>query len=176
MKMTQLKPRDSRLAAIALLLLGSWSTRHSILKPLKALSHSAERIGAGDLDTAVQVQGLEEVKVLAATLESTRAQLKSTQQELLAWANQLEQRVDQRTRELNALYDVNREISSRLDTQHVLPFAKPAEVREQVLRRCEIFAPGGGFVFNTIHNVQACTPIENIVAMLDAVHEFNGRK
>jgi hypothetical protein len=63
-----------------------------------------------------------------------------------------------------------------VDTQRVLPFATPAEVREQVLRRCEIFAPGGGFVFNTIHNVQACTPIENIVAMIDAVHEFNGRK
>jgi uroporphyrinogen-III decarboxylase len=49
-------------------------------------------------------------------------------------------------------------------------------VREQVLRRCEIFAPGGGFVFNTIHNVQAATPVANIVAMLDAVHEFNGGK
>ena len=48
--------------------------------------------------------------------------------------------------------------------------------REQVLRRCEIFAPGGGFVFNSIHNVQAQTPVENIVAMLDAVHEFNGEK
>jgi uroporphyrinogen-III decarboxylase len=63
-----------------------------------------------------------------------------------------------------------------VDTQKVLPFGTPAEVREQVLRRCEIFAPGGGFVFNTIHNVQAETPVENIVAMLDAVHEFNGRK
>ena len=63
-----------------------------------------------------------------------------------------------------------------VDTQHVLPFGTPAEVREQVLRRCEIFAPGGGFVFNTIHNVQAGTPVENIIAMLDAVHEFNGRK
>jgi uroporphyrinogen-III decarboxylase len=61
-----------------------------------------------------------------------------------------------------------------VDTQHVLPFGTPAEVREQVLRRCEIFAPGGGFVFNTIHNVQAKTPVENIVAMIDAVHEFNG--
>jgi hypothetical protein len=61
-----------------------------------------------------------------------------------------------------------------VDTQHVLPFGTPAEVREQVLRRCEIFAPGGGFVFNTIHNVQARTPVENIVAMIDAVHEFNG--
>jgi len=63
-----------------------------------------------------------------------------------------------------------------VDTQDVLPFRTPAEVREQVLRRCEVFAPGGGFVFNSIHNVQARTPVENIVAMIDAVHEFNGRK
>jgi uroporphyrinogen-III decarboxylase len=63
-----------------------------------------------------------------------------------------------------------------IDTQKVLPFGTPAEVREQVLRRCEIFSTGGGFVFNSIHNVQAATPVENIVAMLDAVHEFNGRK
>lgn len=62
-----------------------------------------------------------------------------------------------------------------VDTQKTLPFGTPAEVREQVLRRCEIFAPGGGFVFNSIHNVQAQTPIANIVAMIDAVHEFNGR-
>ena len=63
-----------------------------------------------------------------------------------------------------------------VDTQKTLPFGTPAEVREQVLRRCEIFAQGGGFVFNAIHNVQARTPVENIVAMIDAVHEFNGRK
>jgi hypothetical protein len=62
-----------------------------------------------------------------------------------------------------------------VDTQHVLPFGTPAEVREQVLRRCGVFAPGGGFVFNAIHNIQAGTPVTNIVAMFDAVHEFNGR-
>jgi uroporphyrinogen-III decarboxylase len=55
-----------------------------------------------------------------------------------------------------------------------LPSGTPAEVREQVLRRCETFAPGGGFVFNTIHNVQARTPVENVVSAIDAVHEFNG--
>lgn len=60
------------------------------------------------------------------------------------------------------------------DTQATVPFGTPAEVREEVLRRCEIFADGGGFVFNTIHNVQAGTPVENIVAVIDAVHEFNG--
>ncbi len=40
----------------------------------------------------------------------------------------------------------------------------------------KIFSPDGGFVFNAIHNVQAKTPLGNIVAMIDAVHEFNGNK
>jgi hypothetical protein len=61
-----------------------------------------------------------------------------------------------------------------IDTQKLLPFGTPDEVRRQVLERLEIFSAGGGFVFNAIHNVQARTPVENIVAMLDAFHEFNG--
>lgn len=60
-----------------------------------------------------------------------------------------------------------------VDTQSTLPFGTPEEVREQVLERCRIFAPGGGFVFNAVHNVQALTPTANVVAMLDAVHEYN---
>jgi uroporphyrinogen-III decarboxylase len=63
-----------------------------------------------------------------------------------------------------------------VDTQKTLPFGKPEEVREEVLRRCEIFAPGGGYVFNAIHNVQAKSPVENVAAMIEAVHEFNGEK
>lgn len=62
-----------------------------------------------------------------------------------------------------------------VDTQHVLPFGKPEEVREQVLRTCDIFSKDGGFVFNTVHNIQANVPVENVVAMLDAIQEFNGR-
>ena len=62
-----------------------------------------------------------------------------------------------------------------VDTQQTLPFGTPAEVREEVLQRCEIFSSDGGFVFNPIHNIQARTPLANIVAMIDAVHEFNGR-
>jgi hypothetical protein len=62
-----------------------------------------------------------------------------------------------------------------VDTQSTLPFGTPAEVREQVLRRCEVFAPGGGFVFNPVHNIQAQTPVQNILAMLDAVREFHSR-
>ena len=63
-----------------------------------------------------------------------------------------------------------------VDTQQVLPFGTPEDVRKQVLERCRIFSRNGGFVFNTIHNVQARTPLENILAMLDAVHEFNGER
>jgi hypothetical protein len=63
-----------------------------------------------------------------------------------------------------------------VDTQKTLPFGTPEQVRAEVLRSCEIFAPGGGFVFNTIHNIQAGTPIANVVAMLDAIKEFNGRR
>lgn len=59
-----------------------------------------------------------------------------------------------------------------VDTQKTLPFGTPEEVREQVLERCEIFLKNGGFVFNTIHNIQAQTPVENIVALIDAIHEF----
>ena len=60
-----------------------------------------------------------------------------------------------------------------VDTQKTLPFGTPEQVREEVLQRCEIFSKNGGFVFSSIHNIQANTPVENIVAMLDAVHEFN---
>jgi Uroporphyrinogen decarboxylase (URO-D) len=63
-----------------------------------------------------------------------------------------------------------------VDTQRVLPFGTPEEVRGQVLERCRIFSQQGGYVFNTIHNVQARTPVKNIVAMLDAVHEFNSSR
>ncbi len=62
-----------------------------------------------------------------------------------------------------------------VDTQSTLPFGTPKDVRQQVLERCEVFGKNGGFVFNAVHNVQANTPVENIVAMFDAVAEFNGR-
>jgi uroporphyrinogen-III decarboxylase len=60
-----------------------------------------------------------------------------------------------------------------VDTQKTLPFGTPEDVREEVLERCKIFSKNGGFVFSSIHNIQANTPVENIVAMLDAVREFN---
>lgn len=59
------------------------------------------------------------------------------------------------------------------DTRHVLNRKGPEEVREDVLRRLEVFAPGGGYVFNTIHNIMPEVPPENILALFDAVEEYN---
>lgn len=59
-----------------------------------------------------------------------------------------------------------------IDTQHVLPFAKPNEVREHVRRNIEIFKPNGGYVFNNVHNVQGDVPAENIEALFDSAYEF----
>ena len=58
------------------------------------------------------------------------------------------------------------------DTQHVLPFAAPDEIARHVREQIEILAPGGGFVFNQIHNIQADIAPENIVVMFDAAREF----
>ena len=62
-----------------------------------------------------------------------------------------------------------------VDTQKMLSFGTPAEVKKQVLENCEIFAKDGGFVFNTVHNIQANVPIENLAAMMEAIKEFNGK-
>ena len=61
-----------------------------------------------------------------------------------------------------------------VDTQHVLPFGTPDEVREQVKQRIDIFSQQGGYVFNTIHNIQANTPVENVVAMIEAAKQAAG--
>ena len=58
-----------------------------------------------------------------------------------------------------------------VDTQKTLPFGTPEEIRRQVRERMKIFGRGGGFVFNTIHNVQAGIPAENLVALYEAVRE-----
>ncbi len=58
-----------------------------------------------------------------------------------------------------------------VDTQGVLPNGTPEEVREDVRRNVEALMPGGGYVFNTIHNIQADVPPENIVAMWETLTE-----
>ena len=59
------------------------------------------------------------------------------------------------------------------DTQHVLPFTTTEEVKQHVREQVGILAPGGGFVFSPIHNIQADVSAENILAMYDAAREFS---
>jgi uroporphyrinogen decarboxylase len=56
------------------------------------------------------------------------------------------------------------------DTRYVLSQATPAQIREHVRQQVSLLAPGGGFVFQQVHNVLADVPAENVIAMLDAVH------
>lgn len=58
-----------------------------------------------------------------------------------------------------------------VDTQKTIAFGTPDEVYNEVRERIEIFAPGGGFVFNSVHNVQGNTPTENILAMFRAIRD-----
>jgi uroporphyrinogen decarboxylase len=63
-----------------------------------------------------------------------------------------------------------------IETVGTLNVGSPEQIRHQVLERLEIFSPGGGFVFNTVHNILPDVPPENIVAMFDAVKEFNAKR
>ena len=77
--------------------------------------------------------------------------------------------------------ELKRDFGSRLtfwgggcDTHAILAHASPAEIRDHVRRQIEIFKPGGGFVFQQVHNILADVPPENVIAMLDAAYEFAG--
>jgi hypothetical protein len=59
-----------------------------------------------------------------------------------------------------------------VDTQRTLPFGTPQEIQAQVAERMRIFGKGGGFVWNSIHNIQASTPQENLVALYQAVAQY----
>lgn len=59
-----------------------------------------------------------------------------------------------------------------VDTQGVLPTGTPQEVKDDVRRNIEALAPGGGYVFNTIHNIQPDVPPQNVVAMWEALQEY----
>ena len=59
-----------------------------------------------------------------------------------------------------------------VDTQKIFAMGSPQEVKEQVRQMIETFSPGGGFVFSTVHNVQANVPIENVVAMIEVIQDY----
>ncbi|MCK6566346.1 MAG: hypothetical protein DCC59_17700 [Chloroflexi bacterium] len=106
--------------ALILLGVGAWVTRKSALEPLKELGRAANRLGDNDLDGAIQVEGPEEMRKLSESFDSMRKNLLASRSELLDIMSTLEDRVAQRTRELDALNEVSREIASQLDAKHVL--------------------------------------------------------
>jgi uroporphyrinogen decarboxylase len=58
------------------------------------------------------------------------------------------------------------------DSQSVLPFGTPQEVADEVKHRIDALAPGGGFIFGPIHNIQAGVPLDNIVTMFRVAREY----
>ncbi|MEN6643093.1 MAG: uroporphyrinogen decarboxylase family protein, partial [Armatimonadia bacterium] len=60
------------------------------------------------------------------------------------------------------------------DTQIVLGTGTPQEVKDEVRRRCDDLAPGGGFMFCQVHNIQPNVPPENITARYEALDEYPG--
>ena len=62
-----------------------------------------------------------------------------------------------------------------IDTQEVLPHGTPQEVKDEVRRRIDDLAPGGGYVLNTVHNIQPDVPPDNILAMVEALDEYGWR-
>jgi uroporphyrinogen-III decarboxylase len=59
-----------------------------------------------------------------------------------------------------------------VDTQKVLQLGTPQQVKDQVRKLCDIFGKNGGFVFSSIHNIQANVPVENVVALMDTLSEI----
>lgn len=107
-------------AGLIVLGVGWWITRKSVVSPLGQLAEAARGIGEGNLETSIRVSGPDEVKTLSQTLDQMRLQVLSSQQSLRQSAQTLEDRVLQRTRELEALAAVNREITSHLAISEVL--------------------------------------------------------
>lgn len=63
-----------------------------------------------------------------------------------------------------------------VDTQKTLPFGTPEEVYKEVTERLKVFSKNGGFVFNPVHNIQGQTTAENMMAMYQAINDFNKNK
>jgi uroporphyrinogen decarboxylase len=59
-----------------------------------------------------------------------------------------------------------------IETQNILPNGTVDQVRENVRKNVEILKQGGGYVFNTVHNIQSEVPPENIVAMWETLQEY----
>ena len=60
-----------------------------------------------------------------------------------------------------------------VDTQKTFALGTPGDVKKEVRELINIFSPGGGFVFNAVHNIQANVPFENVLALIEVLEEFS---
>ncbi len=173
-KITRLRLIQTLFLVIALLLLGSGSVivAQSVIAPLHRLGRAANQIGSGDLGTPVQVNGPQEITLLTRTMETMRQELEGSRDELLQWTDRLEQRVAQRTNELQALNQVSSEIASRLELPQVLNsvVAKTQQLLDaEVVFLCLLDDEGQSMSLQATHGPKeaiqaACTPAREMPA------------
>jgi two-component system nitrate/nitrite sensor histidine kinase NarX len=109
-------------SAVGLLVAGYLLTQRTIVNPLSALEAATRRIAGGDLVSPVEVEPAAsgEIGALARSFEGMREELAVSRLKLEHWTTELETRVERRTQQLAALFEVSAEISSQLEIQRVL--------------------------------------------------------
>lgn len=108
------------LGAIILLICGYLLVRNNILIPITKLNNASRQIAAGNLEEPVTITQRDEVGALATSFETMRKEVAISREMASTWAEQLEARVEQRTKELAALLEISADLSSRLEMESVL--------------------------------------------------------
>jgi two-component system nitrate/nitrite sensor histidine kinase NarX len=108
------------LGALVLLVSGYFLVRNNILVPITKLNNASRQIAAGNLEEPVMIKQRDEVGALATSFENMRREVAISREKAATWAEQLEERVEQRTNELAALLDISADLSSRLEVESVL--------------------------------------------------------
>jgi signal transduction histidine kinase/HAMP domain-containing protein len=93
----------------------AWVTTRSVVRPVNALINATQGIAAGQLDHPLDITGEGEVGRLARSFDEMRVELKQSREEIARWNRELENRVEQRTRELAALVESSHALTSTLD-------------------------------------------------------------
>jgi two-component system nitrate/nitrite sensor histidine kinase NarX len=158
-------------SALALLSAGLIMIRKSVLRPLQSLSNTAHRIGQGDLTTRVVLPGPKEIENLAGSLEGMRSQLQQA-------TEGLERQVEKRTRELAALYEVSRDITSHLEINDVL--ASVTEKSKELLASeiaflCMLEPSGQVLTLRAMHGAEAALFRASISAQTPLAREVLSR-
>lgn len=107
-------------SALLLLGVGYLVAQKYVLNPLRVLSSIVERISWGDLNTPIEVTGPREIEAMAHSLDTLQAQLKNSRAELIKRAENLELNVAQRTRELEAAFQVSQDTVASLELDNLL--------------------------------------------------------